>query len=236
MLKKWYVHIILHDLYVFKFKKPPQDFVWQRSFFFKTRMVTLQMDALWSLCTSSAGFLFRIDKSWCVWVHQQNGGGVPWGSFWGRQKPSISLFQQGPMMRSADGQRFYCWWHNGKSWYKAQRGRKGTHPEFPTPHPPGQSKILLDIFRWMQKKRKQKPLTWESHLPIFFSKWLGDKSSFFSFFFLSFSFSFAQANRRPNCPWFFTTTCAKVNPVRWTVEKRKKKWFLVARNLGLSLF
>lgn len=78
-------------------------------------------------------------------------GWVPWGSFWGPQKPSISLFQQ------------VQWWDllmdKGSIVTditeivdtKRLTVEKGTHPEFPTPHPPGQSKILLDIFRWMQK-------------------------------------------------------------------------------------
>mmetsp|Transcript_24677 Transcript_24677/g.58581 ORF Transcript_24677/g.58581 Transcript_24677/m.58581 type:complete len:232 (+) Transcript_24677:615-1310(+) len=54
----------------------------------------------------------------------------------------------------------------------------------------------------------------------FFFLFMDIMSSFLSFF-LSFSFSLAQAKRRPNCPWFFTTTSREQVWVVKTVPKSK---------------
>lgn len=145
------------------------------------------------------------------------------------------LVSTSPMMRSADGQRFYCWWHNGKSWYKAQRGRKGTHPEFPTPHPPGQSKILLDIFRWMQKNGSKN--LWPGNpISLFFFEVTRWQVLFLLILFLVLLLLFCPGQPSPKLSMVLHHNLCESQPCAMNSWKKKKKWFLVARNLGLSLF
>lgn len=114
------------------------------------------MDAL---CTSSAGFLFRIDKSWCVC--EPTKWGVP-RKFLRPQRPSISFFQQvqwwdllmdkGSIAtditeKVATNLRFL------KCALSAWRSKCTVR--IPNPHTDRTITILLDIFRWMQKDGRQ---------------------------------------------------------------------------------
>ena len=160
-------------------------------------------------------------------------GWVPWGSFWGPQKPSISLFQQ------------VQWWDllmdkgsivtdiTEKVDTKRLTVKAPTQNSQPLTHQDNQKSFWT--FSGECKKKEAKTFVLGKSPYVCFEA-TGWQVLFLLILFLVLLLLFCPGQPSPKLSMVLHHNLCESQPCAMNSWKKKKKWFLVARNLGLSLF